>query len=180
MTSAGTASPFSLPTLAPVALPLVLLALILALGGCGSIRTAVPVYGDDAALTAMAGEWRGEYTSREANRHGTIFFTLAAHADSAVGEVIMKPGERDEDVFDRPDPSVGMESTLLTIRFVRVGGDHVVGQLNEYRDPVCGCLLHTTFDGHLEGDRIEGVYITHGEGMHHDTTGQWWVTRVGP
>jgi hypothetical protein len=68
---------------------------------------------------------------------------------------------------------------LLTIRFVRSEGSLVHGQLAEYNDPVCGCLLKTTFTGRISGDEIEGTFTTlHIEtGVRHG--GRWEVRRTG-
>lgn len=147
------------------------------LASCGTVQAPVPLYGPDDELALLAGEWRGQYSSREAGRHGTIYFKLEAEADSAVGYVFMKPGSWESDLLDKT-PRVYTPSEMLTIRFVEMGRGRVVGRLDEYRDPGCGCLLETIFEGHVEGDRIEGVYTSHGDHFHISTSGQWWVERL--
>lgn len=151
--------------------------LLLVLSGCKTVQPPIPVYGSSEDITQLLGEWYGEYTSPEANRHGVIYFQLDVNADSAVGQVIMKQGQWDDEYYEDITAPHNQPSEMLTIRFVQVGLDRVMGRLDDYRDPVCGCQLHTLFEGHVEGDRIEGVFVTHGDEFHSTTSGQWWVDR---
>ncbi len=161
----------------PFAAPVVLAVLFFLLNGCKTVQTPIPVYGTSEDITQLLGEWYGEYTSLEANRHGTIYFKFEVDADSAVGRVIMKQGQWDEDYFEDINAPHFQPSEMLTIRFVQIGLDRVVGRMNDYKDPLCGCQLHTIFEGHIDGDRIEGVYVSHGDGFHMTTSGQWSVNR---
>lgn len=154
-----------------------MIAIAILMSGCSSVKTPVPVYGGNDDINSLTGEWYGEYESREAGRHGGIYFTLETEADSAVGFVIMKPGSFEDELFDREKTLSSMRSEMLTIRFVSIGKGHVVGRLDEYKDPNCGCMLETIFEGHLSGDRIEGVYTSHGDVFHMSTSGEWWVER---
>jgi len=63
----------------------------------------------------------------------------------------------------------------LTIRFVRIAAGRVSGAIAPYTDPDCQCMVSTTFDGTLNGDRIEGTYRTTGSSL--QTTGRWQVRR---
>ncbi len=157
--------------------PIVLMVLLFVISGCKTVETPVPVYGTSEDVSQLLGEWFGEYSSQEANRHGVIYFKLDVNADSAVGQVIMKQGAWDDDYYEDLTAPHNQPSEMLTIRFVQVGIDRVMGRLDEYKDPVCGCPLHTIFEGHVEGDRIEGVYVTHGDEFHLTTSGQWWADR---
>lgn len=161
----------------PWAVPLILIILLLVLSGCKTVHTPIPVYGTSEDVTQLLGEWYGEYSSREANRHGTIYFKFDVNADSAIGQVIMKQGQWDEDYFEDINAPHFQPSEMLTIRFVQIGLDRVVGRMDEYKDPLCGCQLHTVFEGHVDGDRIEGVYVSHGDGFHMTTSGLWSVNR---
>lgn len=68
---------------------------------------------------------------------------------------------------------------LIGIRFVFVRDELVRGTLEPYRDPACGCRMHTVFSGSLKGSTIEGTYRT----LHVDTRGvhegSWLVRRSG-
>jgi hypothetical protein len=68
------------------------------------------------------------------------------------------------------------ETTVLTIRFVRVERGHVSGTLDPYAEPQTGARLLTTFSGELNGNSITGTYTTRlpsGETQ----TGRWSVQR---
>jgi hypothetical protein len=146
-------------TFSPALLPLALIA-------CGASRSPVPVVGAATDISALAGEWVGDYSSLESGRSGSISFTLKAATDSAFGDVMMIPvglGRplqpwRGENMAG--GPQAGPASTVLTIRFVRVQQGHVSGTLDPYADPQTGARLLTTFSGELSGNSIAGTYTT--------------------
>lgn len=157
------------------------LALAVLASGCAARGAPVPIVGTASDTDALVGEWVGEYWSTETGRSGSISFTLAARGDTAYGDVVMIPvggGQplrpwRDDSqgAADRPLPEV------LTISFVSVAGNEVSGSLAPYRDPVCGCALHTSFVGQLAGDTIEGTYSSRHERTTQEAHGHWKVTR---
>src|SRR5258706_9206535 len=61
------------------------------LGACGASRSPVPLVGSSNDVSALAGEWSGDYSSAQSGRSGSISFTLRAAADSAFGDVVMIP-----------------------------------------------------------------------------------------
>lgn len=152
--------------------------LIVVLGGCRTINAPFPVHGDTSEVAFLKGEWRGEFSSMDTGRSGDISFILSAQGDSAVGSVIMNLWNWDDQKQNKNISGFGQPDEVLSIRFVSIGEGRVVGRLSEYKDPACGCALDTIFEGHLEGDRIEGIYMSHGEGFHLDASGQWWVERI--
>ncbi|HKC40795.1 MAG TPA: hypothetical protein VKC15_14735 [Gemmatimonadales bacterium] len=151
------------------------------LGACGASRSPVPLVGSSNDVSALAGEWAGDYSSAESGRSGSISFTLRAATDSAFGDVVMIPaglgrplvpwhGENMTGAAQVPAP------TVLTIRFVRVEQGHVSGTLDPYADPQTGARLLTTFSGELKGNTISGTYTTRLSSG--DTqTGRWTVQR---
>ena len=152
--------------------------------GCATQSQApVPVQAQSADLSALVGEWTGEYSSAATGRSGSIVFTLAAGRDTAFGDVVMVPRGASDPLV--PDPRAGGAGTVvapsagrgLTIRFVRLTGDSVSGVLDPYRAPDCNCVLTTTFAGRVRDDRIEGTYTTRGEASGSPQTGRWEVTR---
>ncbi len=153
----------------------------LTLGACGASRSPVPLVGSSNDVSALAGEWAGDYSSAESGRSGSISFTLHAATDSAFGDVVMIPaglgrplvpwrGENMTGAAQVPTP------TVLTIRFVRVEQGHVSGTLDPYADPQTGSRLITTFSGELKGNTIAGTYTTRlpSGGTQ---TGRWTVQR---
>lgn len=76
-------------------------------------------------------------------------------------------------------PGYHPSTELLTIEFVRVEGDRVVGRLSAYTDPQCGCTLLTTFEGRIRGDAIDGTFTSRHQDGRVDN-GQWGVRRQVP
>lgn len=150
-----------------------------ALVSAGCVANSIPVMGPTGDISRLQGQWAGAYWSPDTQRHGSISFILGTDADTAFGDVIMIPHEDTyhplEEDLEHRESDFRIEEVLL-IRFVRVAGDSVTGELSPYRDPVCGCELQTTFIGTLEGDVIEGTYRSvHSSGMVH--RGEWRVVR---
>lgn len=155
--------------------------LTLALTACGASRSPVPLVGAASDISALTGEWAGDYSSAQSGRSGSISFTLRAAGDSAFGGVVMVPAGWGRALVPWREPNAGgisqaPVSTVLTIRFVRVERGHVSGTLDPYADPRTGERLLTTFSGNLSGNTITGTYTTRLPSG--DTqTGQWSVQR---
>jgi hypothetical protein len=156
----------------------------LTLIGCGASRAPVPVVGTSSDVSALAGDWVGEYSSSESGRSGSISFSLQSATDSAVGDVVMiptglgsplSPWQPDNTVNTNPGTQAA-PSKVLTIRFVRVTGGQVSGTLEPYADPQTGARLITTFTGELKGNAITGTYTTQ-LAAGGTQTGRWTVER---
>lgn len=158
------------------------------LAACTSLPTPVPVMGPTSDLSALVGDWSGDYSNPETGRSGSIAFTLKAGKDTAVGSVVMIPRDNKQHVTmgapaDRPlvrTPVAAGSSEVLTIRFVRMEGSHLVGTLDKYRDPDCGCELTTTFHGQFtDAGTITGTFTSTGSAMSHlPSSGRWTVKRI--
>ena len=161
-------------------IPAGITALVL-LAGCSANPSPVPVQASAADRAHLEGRWEGTYESRETGRSGSIVFNLDAGRDTASGDVVMIPAERDRRSYnaDRSLPRSPQmaPAEVVPIRFVRVRGDRVMGRLESYRAPECDCQATTTFSGRREGDRIAGSYRTEGAGMR-PTRGRWEVKLV--
>ena len=72
---------------------------------------------------------------------------------------------------------INASSQILTIRFVAVEGGFVSGSIDPYVDPATGGVLLTVFRGRLEGDVIEGSFLTEDEATGDQATGHWKVKR---
>jgi len=151
------------------------------LSACGASHSPVPLVGASTEMTALTGEWAGEYSSGESGRSGSITFTLRSAGDSAFGDVVMIPSglgrpvkPYNEGQIAEPAPTA--QTTVLTIRFVRVEQGRVSGTLDPYADPQTGARLFTTFVGDVKGNTIEGTYTTRlPSGV--TQTGRWSVLR---
>jgi hypothetical protein len=164
------------------AIPLSTALLGLMLSACGASRSPVPLVGASIDVSALTGEWAGDYSSAESGRSGSISFTLRAAGDSAFGDVVMIPSALGRPLMPYRENAAGVAgnqqsaSTVLTIRFVRVERSHVSGTLDPYADPQTGARLLTTFSGELNGTTITGTYTTRLASG--DTqTGRWTVQR---
>ncbi len=152
--------------------------------GCAANPSPVPVEAAGSDLGALAGRWEGSYSSAQTGRSGSIVFTLEAGHDTATGDVLMIPSNSDRPLRPagqdkiQPQQAAPMPS-VLTIRFVRLQGDEVRGELLPYQAPDCDCMLETVFTGRLSGGRIEGTFTTYGERQPAPSTGHWQVRRKG-
>jgi hypothetical protein len=149
----------------------------LLLGACAPApEPAVPVAGEAADLAALAGEWSGSYSSAATGRSGLIHFRLTAEDGFAQGEVTMIPaGSVPRLEAANRAPQAAPEQ--LTIHFVAVAGDLVSGTIEPYRDPDCGCILSTTFQGRLRGGVIDGTFVSYGGRANMPQRGEWRVER---
>jgi hypothetical protein len=164
---------------------------VMLLTGCASRPLSIPVIaGPQADLSALVGEWDGEYNSPETGRSGTITFTLQSGKDTAFGNVVMVPRRKNEPVtsgavVDGPlvrTAAVTAPTEILTIRFVRLENERVIGTLDPYHDPDCGCQLTTTFRGvFVDASTISGTFNSVGSSIgHFPSSGAWKVTRAAP
>lgn len=153
--------------------------------GCALRAPKTEVTADDFDLAPLVGEWRGDYASEETGRNGDISFVLRAGEVSTFGRIEMLAREPQAVVVPVDRPMVNGRLTaparqVLTIHFVRKEGNRVIGMLDPYTDPECGCRVTTTFEGvFLDSRTIAGTYNTLStELAHHPTGGQWKVTRA--
>lgn len=149
-------------------------------GGCVSPPVApVPVQGTKAELNALAGDWAGNYWSKDTGRRGVIRFNLPEQADTGHGEVeitfspALQMLQALEENKNEPKPC-----TILDITVVEVEGDRVRGTMAPYWDPDCDCRAQTVFEGKLSSDRIRGTFTSRRASTDRRLlTGEWEVVR---
>ena len=155
--------------------------------GCAIRGPRTEISAAEADLKPLVGKWIGGYSSQETSRTGSIWFTLRAEENCAMGSVEMvAPRLADATPVaaspNRPivtDPRNSQSKEMLTIHFVRKERNRVVGLLDPYIDPDCACTVITSFQGVMTGDRIEGTYSTRSAALaHNPTVGHWKVLRV--
>lgn len=151
------------------------------LGGCQSIQKPVRIYGESVDLKLLEGEWKGDYSSKDTGRSGTIEFILKAEEAEAYGDVLMIPGGAREPYLPvgyrdkiKIDPNF---PELLTIKFVEVEGGKVMGELAPYWDPEMQRRMYTSFEGVLKGDSITGTFESRIDQSPIYFNGQWKVMR---
>ena len=156
------------------------IALAALLGACRYQPTPVPLIATAADITAMAGDWSGEYSSIESGRSGTVTFSIRAGKDTAFGDVMMTPRRgapiRAADANTVEHQRHEALPELLRVTFIRVNGGMIEGTLEPYVAPDCQCVVTTVFQGNVKGNTIEGQYVTHG-GMGLRQQGNWSVQR---
>jgi hypothetical protein len=156
------------------------LALTLVVSACAINPPPVPVSGTPTDVSALVGEWTGEYRSVESGRSGSILFTLDAGSDTARGDVVMVARDAGMTHDDAVNIALTRQAAnqMLTIRFVRITGTTVTGSIDPYPSPDCACQLVTVFRGELKGDRMEGTFRTTHSGSDTPTQqGTWTATR---
>jgi hypothetical protein len=158
---------------------LAMAAVIWGVASCSSMPPPIPVAGGREALSELAGQWSGDYFSTQTGRHGSIIFELAAESDTAFGDVLMIPRREMQPVSTHPASQAPAYTppSAIRIAFVRAEGDSVVGLLDPYDDPECGCTLFTRFAGRMRADEIVGTYSTRNQKSGEITTGEWRVRR---
>jgi hypothetical protein len=148
---------------------------------CASKPTPVNVTGGVEDRASLAGKWTGEYNSSVTGRSGSIVFNLSNNGEAATGDVVMVPRGYGKPLVRYDQTAAPMQNManpqVLTIKLVKVSGDSVSGILDAYRDPQCDCPVETTFTGRLDGDTIEGAYVTRGTPSVAPQTGTWRVKR---
>ena len=148
---------------------------------CSAVIQPVTVKGAESDIELLAGEWEGEYYSKDLGRGGSIEFTLTSGEKTAFGEVVMIP--RGSQISFQPTDQTGAPNTatqsieVLKISFVQISGGRVSGRIDPYWDPDNKVSLLTFFDGVLKGDTIKGTFRSRREQSGYFYTGQWEVRR---
>lgn len=161
---------------------MILLYGVTATWGCfSSSPRAVPIYCEDGIKDLLVGEWKGDYSSSQTRRSGSIAFALEKGRDTALGYVLMV--QRGTYIHFLPNqyPYIDAIETsptqLLSIKFVCISGDSVRGVLESYWDPDCNCVLSTTFRGKITGDTIRGTFASHNVKTGFSYGGRWVTIR---
>jgi hypothetical protein len=157
-----------------------LLALAMVAGACRYQSSRVELQGASTEVSALAGDWSGEYSSVESGRSGSIIFRITAGSDTALGDVAMTPLQGQSvtavDAASRAHAMHSQSPQLLRVTFVRIAGGMVQGELEPYVAPDCRCPVTTVFRGSIKGNTIEGEFVTRG-GSGLQQTGRWSVSR---
>jgi hypothetical protein len=159
---------------------LLVIPLALLLFSCASSEPAtVSVIGPPEDLVLLTGEWLGTYEGGT-GRSGSITFHLTENPEGAHGDVLMVPKQeliRDE-AGRWPPHGMISSSSVLSIEFVRITGGEISGKIAPYGDPEePQATLETHFTGRLDGDWIEGTFVTYSDHGVSPRRGTWRVHR---
>jgi hypothetical protein len=147
---------------------------------CGSSQPGpVQIIGAPEDLVPLAGEWVGSYDGSGTGRSGNITFHLTDNPEGAHGDVLMVPKQEvvRNDVEHRHQPMMSSAS-ILSIEFVRVAAGEISGKMTPYPDPeMPEATLETHFTGRLDGDWIEGTFVTYSDRGVSPRYGTWRAHR---
>ena len=140
----------------------------------------VPVIGVPEDLVTLTGEWAGTYESSATGRSGNITFHLTENPEGAHGDVLMVP--KQELVHNEEPHHHGMISSggasVLSIELVRISAGEISGKIAPYADPeVPEATLETHFTGRVDGEWIEGTFVTYSDHGVSPRRGTWRVHR---
>lgn len=156
------------------------LLMMLGLSACAPSRSLVPILAEPHELRRLVGTWSGKYMSASGGS-GTITFMLAANTDSAIGEVVMLDDRQQRPFVPTPYPLTEEDhlthKQILPIRFIRLAGNRLSGELAAYVDAVSGCTITTTFEGYLARDEIIGTFLSRYIGGLETHRGTWQVRK---
>jgi hypothetical protein len=164
----------------------VVISLAFLLASCGSTEPGpIQVFGVPEDLAPLTGEWTGTFDSGATGRSGNITFNLTENPEGAHGDVLMIP--KQELIYDRdrhpsqyPTGPHGMTSSasVLSIEFVRITGGEINGKIAPYPDPeLPEATLETHFTGRVDGEWIEGTFVTYSDHGVSPRRGTWRVHR---
>lgn len=159
---------------------LVIATLALLLLSCASSEPGpVEVIGTPEDLVPLTGEWSGSYDSLATGRSGSITFHLTENPKGAHGDVLMVP--KQELIRGNEGPSHHEPFTpgqVLAIEFVRISAGEISGRIAPYPDPEkLDGTLETHFAGHVDGEWIEGTFVTYSDRGVSPRRGTWRVHR---
>ena len=162
-------------------LTITVISLAFLLISCGSGQPGpVQVIGVPEDLVQLTGEWIGTYDSGVTARNGSITFHLTENPAGAHGDVLMIP--KQDFVYDgnqhRLPHSMTSSANVLSIEFVRITGGEISGKIAPYPDPEDpGATLETHFTGRVDGEWIEGTFVTYSDHGVSPRRGTWRVHR---
>jgi hypothetical protein len=162
----------------------VIIALAFLLVSCASSEPGpVQVIGVPEDLVTLAGEWTGTYESGATGRSGSITFHLTENPEGAHGDVLMLPKQSfvyNEERHHQQGmiSSSGGGASVLAIEFVRISAGQISGKIAPYPDPeVPDGTLETHFTGRVDGEWIEGTFVTYSDHGVSPRRGTWRVHR---
>lgn len=139
----------------------------------------IQVIGTPGELAVLSGDWLGSYNAPGTGRSGSVTFHLTANAERAYGDVLMVPKRdyvRDRDAH--VPRSMVSSTAVLSIEFVRIASGEITGRMAPYADPEQpDAMLETHFTGRVDGDSIEGTFVTYSDHGVSPRRGTWRVHR---
>jgi hypothetical protein len=147
---------------------LIQLALILSLplaAACTATTSQVNVRGQLKDRIQISGEWMGRFGAIEEGKAGRMRLLLREGRNT--GEASVK--------FAKTGKPETVKVTELQVK-----GSRVAGTLDPYRSKGCSCLVRTEFRGLIQGDIMDGTFVSTFEDKRKPVKGNWSMRRAAP
>jgi hypothetical protein len=147
---------------------------------CVSLPRPVSVTNRPTDALLLEGEWRGEFSSEDGQRGGSITFALQVRNDTARGPAVLVPVVY---VAAEAGASAPMRAETrlilrLPMQFVSVTDGVVAGVVPAFFDADRLAVVQMTFVGRMRSwNVIEGTYVTLGTNLRVEERGSWRVVR---
>lgn len=146
---------------------------------CVALPRPVSVANRPTDALLLEGAWRGQFSSEDGQRGGSITFALAVRNDTASGQAVLVPVAY---VPAQPGSAPVRAEPLTTLRspmhFVSVADGVVAGVVPAFFDADRMGVVQMTFVGRMRSwNVIEGTYVTLGTNLRIEERGTWRVVR---
>lgn len=129
-------------------------------------------------MAVLSGDWDGSYWTASSAARGKLKLFIGAGVESEYGDVTLTTPLGEHPIADE-GPAHRAHTRLaqsLRIDLARVVDGRLMGVLEPYVSPDCGCVVTTTFSGAISGDTIRGTFARRGNGG--DVDGEWMAIRA--
>ncbi|HJR65239.1 MAG TPA: hypothetical protein VJ802_02335 [Gemmatimonadaceae bacterium] len=147
---------------------------------CVTLPPPIAVAHRPTDVLMLGGEWRGDFTSEDGQRGGTIAFVLEVNSDTASGSALLKPVAYLPALAGASAPMRTEARTIVEspMHFVSVTDGIVAGVVPAFFDADRLSIVQMTFVGRMRSwDVLEGTYVTLGTSARVEERGTWRVVR---
>ena len=147
---------------------------------CVALPRPISVAHRPTDVLMLGGEWRGEFTSEDGLRGGTIAFNLEVDQDTARGPAILRPVAYLPALTGASAPMRTEARTTVEspMHFVSVTDGVVAGVMPAFFDADRLTVVQMAFVGRMRSwDVLEGTYVTLGTSARVEERGTWRVLR---
>jgi hypothetical protein len=146
---------------------------------CARQPAIAPTPGAAPELSALVGEWVGDYSSP--SESGTLSLIVIQARDTAIGHIVIRPVRgASYTAADVTIPAHQLHSPTpdaLSIAFVRTRSGIIEGTTEKYLSPDCFCRAKTMFQASLTGGTLQGQFTTTAENGRRQE-GRWTAQRM--
>ena len=147
---------------------------------CVSLPRPLAVADRPVDALLLEGDWRGEFTSDDGQRGGSLTLALEVRNDTALGVAVLTPVTyvAAQTGASAPMRAEGREALRSSMKFVSVTDGVVAGVMPPYFDADRLTVMQMTFVGRMRSwNVIEGTYVAVGTNLSVQERGTWRVVR---